>query len=165
MRNVIMMAHPDASDDDLINMIREDFSEAPTMNEAQKSCSTCVRNLKSKCVFTFTGMVACTRGHQVSGQLMRHDQHVIQDFIKSLKPKIKNKFANKFAEGRFQPRSLEQAFSLVLDLEKKIQIADSFRDNIMDSRTPAAVNEVQSFPLDESQSVNEVSSYRNNTAK
>ena len=41
-------------------------------------------------------------------------QHVIQDFIKSLKPKIKNKFANKFAEGRFQPRTLDHAFSLVL---------------------------------------------------
>ena len=34
VRNVIMMAHPRASDDDLINMIREDFSDAPTMNEA-----------------------------------------------------------------------------------------------------------------------------------
>ena len=32
-------------------------------------------------------------------------QHVIQDFIKSLKHKIKNKFAKKFAEGRFQPRN------------------------------------------------------------
>ena len=29
-----MMAHPNASDDDLINIIREDFSDAPTMNEA-----------------------------------------------------------------------------------------------------------------------------------
>ena len=46
-------------------------------------------------------------------------QHIIQDFIKSLKPKIKNKFANKFAEGRFQPRTLDHAFSLALDLEKK----------------------------------------------
>ena len=91
-------------------------------------------------------------------------QHIIQDFIKSLKPKIKNKFANKFAECRFQPRTLDQAFSLALDLEKKIQIANSFRDDIMDSRTPTTVNEVQSFPLDESRSVNEVSSYRNNNS-
>ena len=72
VRNVIMMAHPRASDDDLIHMIREDFSDAPTMNEAWGSCSTCARNLKSKCVFTFTGMVTCTRGHQASGQLMKH---------------------------------------------------------------------------------------------
>ena len=73
-------------------------------------------------------------------------QHVIQDFIKSLKPKIKNKFANKFAEGSFQPRTLDHEFSLALDLEKKIQIANSFRDDIMDSRTPATINEVQSHP-------------------
>ena len=85
-------------------------------------------------------------------------QHVIQDFIKSLKPKIKNKFANKFAEGRFKPRTLDHAFSLALDLEKKIQIADSFRDDIRDSRTPATVNEVQSHPLDEACTVNELSS-------
>ena len=94
-------------------------------------------------------------------------QHVIQDFIKSLKPKIKNKFANKFAEGRFQPRTLDHAFSLALDLEKKIQIADSFRDDIMDSRTPVMVNEVQSYPLDETHAINEISSnssYRNNNS-
>ena len=91
---------------------------------------------------------------------MKHTKHVIQDFIKSLKPKIK--FANKFAECRFQPRTLEQVFLLALDLEKKIQIADSFRDDIMDSRTPATVNEVQSFPLEESHSINEISNYRNN---
>ena len=91
-------------------------------------------------------------------------QHIIQDFVTSLKPKIKNKFASKFAECRFQPRILDDAFSLALDLEKKIQIADSFRDDIMDSRTPATVNEVQSFPLDDSHSVNEVSSYRNNNS-
>ena len=81
---------------------------------------------------------------------------LIQDFIKSLKPKIKNKFANKFAEGRFQPRTLDHAFSLALDLEKKIQIADSFRDDIIDSRTPATVNEVQSHPLDEIHAINEI---------
>ena len=80
-----------------------------------------------------------SRMHQRSFGIRAADethQHIIQDFIKSLKPKIKNKFANKFAERRFQPRTLEQAFSLALDLEKKIQIADSFRDDIMDSRTP-----------------------------
>ena len=34
VRNVIMMAHPETSDDDLINMLCEDFSDAPMMNEA-----------------------------------------------------------------------------------------------------------------------------------
>ena len=108
--------------------------------------------------------------HQRSSGIRAADethQHVIQDFIKSLKPKIKNKFANKFAEGRFQPRTLDHAFSLALDLEKKIQIANSFRDDIMDSRTPAMVNEVQSYPLDETRAINEISSnssYRNNNS-
>ena len=47
---------------------------------------------------------------------------------------------------------------------KKIQIADSFRDDIMDSRAPTTVNEVQSFPLEESRSINETSNYRNNNS-
>ena len=53
---------------------------------------------------------------------------------------------------------------LALDLEKKIQIADSFRDDIMVSRTPTTVNEVQSFPLEESCSINEISNYRNSNS-
>ena len=163
VRNVIMMAHPDASDDDLINMIREDFSDAPTMNEAREELlHMCQKPEEQMRVYVYR----YGRMHQRSSGIRAAEethQHVIQDFIKSLKPKIKNKFANKFAEGRFQPRTLDHVFSLALDLEKKIQIADSFRDDIMDSRTPATVNEVQSFPLDESRSVNEISNYRNNS--
>ena len=163
VRQVIMMAHPDASDDDLINIIREDFSDAPTMNEAWEELLHMRQKPEEQMrvyVYRYGHM------HQRSSGIRAADethQHVIQDFIKSLKPKIKNKFA----EGRFQPRSLEQAFSLALDLEKKIQIADSFRDDIMDSRSPAMVNEVQSFPLDESHAINEISSnssYRNSNS-
>ena len=167
VRNIIMMAHPQASDDDLINMIHEDFSDAPTMNEAQEELLHMHQKPEEQMrVYVYR----YGRMHQRSSGIRAADethQHVIQDFIKSLKPKIKNKFANKFAEGRFQPRSLEQAFSLALDLEKKIQIANSFRDDIMDSRSPAMVNEVQSFPLDESRAINEISSnssYRNNNS-
>ena len=138
-----MMAHPDASDDDLINIVREDFSDAPTMNEAREELLHMRQKPEeNKCAFTFTGMGACIRGSSGIRAAEETHQHVIQDFIKSLKPKIKKKFANKFAEGRFQPRTLDHVFSLVLDLEKKIQIANSFRDDIMDSRTPAMVNEV-----------------------
>ena len=166
VRNVIMMAHPDASDDDLINMTREDFSDAPMMNEAQEELLH-MRQKPEEQMRVYVYRYGCM--HQRSSGIRAAEethQHVIQDFIKSLKPKIKNKFANKFAEGRFQPRTLDHAFSLALDLEKKIQIANSFRDDIMDSRTPATVNEVQSFPLDESHSINEISSsgYRNNNS-
>ena len=162
VRNVIMMAHPDVSDDDLINIIREDFSDAPTMNEAWEELLH-MRQKPEEQMRVY--IYRYGRMHQRSSGIRAAEethQHIIQDFVKSLKPKIKNKFANKFAEGRFQPRTLDHAFSLALDLEKKIQIADSFRDDIMDSRTPATVNEVQSFPLVESRSINEVSSYRNN---
>ena len=158
VRQVIMMAHPDASDDDLINIIREDFSDALTMNEAREELLHMHQKPEEQmCVYVYR----YGRMHQRSSGIRAAEethQHMIQDFIKSLKPKIKNKFANKFAEGRFQPRTLDHAFSLALDLEKKIQIADSFRDDIMDSRTPAMVNEVQSHPLDEIRAINEISS-------
>ena len=158
VRQVIMMAHPDASDDDLINVIREDFSDAPTMNEAREELLH-MRQKPEEQMGVYVYRYGCM--HQRSSGIRAVEethQHVIQDFIKSLKPKIKNKFANKFAEGRFQPRNLDHAFSLALDLEKKIQIANSFRDDIMDSRTPATVNEVQSHPLDEMRAINEISS-------
>ena len=167
VRQVIMMAHPDASDDNLINIIREYFSDAPTMNEAQEELlHMCQKPEEQMRVYIYR----YGRMHQRSSGIRAAEetrQHVIQDFIKLLKPKIKNKFANKFAEGRFQPRTLDHAFSLALNLEKKIQIANSFRDDIMDSRTPAMVNEVQSYPLDETHDVNEISSnssYRNNNS-
>ena len=134
VRQVIMMAHPDASDDDLINLIREDFSDAPTMNEAREELLH-MRQKPEEQMRVY--IYRYGRMHQRSSGIRAAEethQHVIQDFIKSLKPKIKHKFANKFAEGRFQPRTLDHAFSLALDLEKKIQIADSFRDDIRDSR-------------------------------
>ena len=167
VRQVIMMAHPDASDDDLINIIREDFSNAPTMNEAWEELLHMRQKPEEQMrVYVYR----YSRMHQRSSGIRAAEethQHVIQDFIKSLKPKIKNKFANKFPEGRFQPRTLDHAFSLALDLEKKIQIANSFKDDIMDSRTPAMVNEVQSYPLDETRAINKISSnssYRNNNS-
>ena len=158
VRQVIMMAHPDASDDELINLIREDFSDAPTMNEAREELLHMRQKPEEQMrvyVYRYGRMHQWSSGIRAAEET---HQHVIQDFIKSLKPKIKHKFANKFAEGRFQPRTLDHAFSLALDLEKKIQVADSFRDDIRDSRTPAMVNEVQSHPLDEARTINELSS-------
>ena len=169
VRQVIMMAHPDASDDNLINIIREDFSDAPTMNEAWEGVAPhASKTGRTNACLCLQVMGACTQRSSGIRAAEETHQHVIQDFIKSLKPKIKNKFANKFAEGRFQPRTLDHAFSLALDLEKKIQIANSFRDDIMDSRTPATVNEVQSYALDKTRAINEISSnssYRTNNSK
>ena len=117
-----MMAHPDASDDDLINIIREDFSDAPTMNEAREELLHMHQKPEEQMrvyVYRYGHMHQRSSGIRAAEET---HQHVIQDFIKSLKTKIKNKFANKFAEGRFQPRTLDHAFSLALDLEKKSRL-------------------------------------------
>ena len=82
-----MMAHPDTSDDDLINMIREDFSDAPMMNEAQEELlHMCQKPEEQMRVYVYR--YGCM--HQRSSGIRAADetcQHVIQDFIKSLKTK------------------------------------------------------------------------------
>ena len=88
VRNVIMMAHPDTSDDDLINMLQEDFSDAPTMNEAwEELLHMCQKPEEQMCVYVYR--YGCM--HQRSSGIRAADetQHVIQDFVKSLKPKLK----------------------------------------------------------------------------
>ena len=93
-------------------------------------------------------------------------QHVIQDFIKSLKPKIKNKFANKFAECRVPAQnSRTSIFSCTRSGEENSNCPILSGMISWIAGTPTTVNEVQSFPLDESHSVNEVSSYRNNNSE
>ena len=80
VRNVIMMAHPGASDDDLINMIREDFSDAPTMNEAREELLHMRQKPEEQmCVYVYR----YGRMHQRSSGIRAADethQHVIQDF-------------------------------------------------------------------------------------
>ena len=83
-----MMAHPDASDDDLINLIREDFSDAPTMNEAQEELLH-MRQKPEEQMRVYVYRYG--RMHQRSSGIRAAEethQHVIQDFIKSLKPKL-----------------------------------------------------------------------------
>ena len=89
VRNVIMMAHPRASDDDLINMIREDFSDAPMMNEAREELLH-MRQKPEEQMRVYVYRYG--RMHQRSSGIRAADethQHIIQDFIKSLKPKLK----------------------------------------------------------------------------
>ena len=96
---------------------------------------------------------------------MKHTNMSYRTFIKSLKPKIKNKFANKFAECRFQPRTLEQAFSLALDLEKKIQIVLILSEmTSWIAGPPQQLMRSSPFPLEGSHSVNEISNYRNSNS-
>ena len=53
--------------------------------------------------------------------------HVIKDFISSLKKNIRNKIANRWAEMRHPPNTVERAFELASDVEKQLQVADSFK--------------------------------------
>ena len=53
--------------------------------------------------------------------------HIIKDFISSLKKNIRNKIANRWAEMRNPPNTVERAFELANDVEKQLQVADSFK--------------------------------------
>ena len=53
--------------------------------------------------------------------------HVIKDFISSLKKNIRNKIANRWAEMRHPPNTVERAFELASDVEKQLQVTDSFK--------------------------------------
>ena len=53
--------------------------------------------------------------------------HVIKDFILSLKKNIRNKIANRWAEMRHPPTTVERAFELACDVEKQLQVTNSFK--------------------------------------
>ena len=73
VRQVIMMAHPDASDDDLINIVREDFSDALTMNEAPGGAAPHAPKTRGTNVrLCLQVWGTCIRGRQALGQLKRH---------------------------------------------------------------------------------------------
>ena len=53
--------------------------------------------------------------------------HIIKDFISSLKKNIRNKIANRWAEMCHPPNTVERAFELASDVEKQLQVTDSFK--------------------------------------
>ena len=53
--------------------------------------------------------------------------HVIKDFISSLKKNIRKKIANRWAEMRHPPSTVERAFKLASNIEKQLQVTDSFK--------------------------------------
>ena len=53
--------------------------------------------------------------------------HIIKDFISSLKKNIRNKIANRWAEMHHPPNTVERAFEFASDMEKQLQVADSFK--------------------------------------
>ena len=53
--------------------------------------------------------------------------HIIKDFISCLKKNIRNKIANRWAEMCHPPNMVERAFELASDVEKQLQVVDSFK--------------------------------------
>ena len=82
--------------------------------------------------------------------------HVIKDFISSLKKNIRNKIANRWAEMRHPPNTVERAFKLASDMEKQLQVTDSFK---LDFPTYPSreLNEISEETSGDEQEINEIS--------
>ena len=97
------------------------------MNEAREE----LRNMRqleheSVSVYIYKWGRALYRSSGIHSENERHP-HAIKDFISSLKKNIGNKIANKGTEMRQPPSTVERAFKLACDIEKQLQVADSFK--------------------------------------
>ena len=120
----------------------------PTMNEAREE----LRNMRqleheSVSVYIYKWGRALYRSSGICPENERHP-HVIKDFISSLKKNIRNKIANKWAEMRQPPSTVERAFKLVCDVEKQLQVADSFKLEFSSYPT-VEINEMSAESLQE----------------
>ena len=137
----VVLSCDDLTDDELVAKLRSCFSYVPTMNEAREE----LRNMRqleheSIAVYTYRWGRALYRSSGICPENERHP-HVIKDFISSLKKNIRNKIANKWAEMRQPPNTVQKAFKLANDVEKQLQVADSFKLEFP-SFPPVEVNEI-----------------------
>ena len=126
VRQVILSCE-DFSDDELVMKLWSCFSHAPMMNEAREE----LRNMRqmeheSVSVYMYRWGRALYRSSGIQPSKERHP-HVIKDFISSLKKNIRNKIANRWAEMRHPPNTVERAFELANNVEKQLQVMDSFK--------------------------------------
>ena len=97
------------------------------MNEAREELQN-MRQMEheSISVYMYRWGRALYRSSGIRPSEERHP-HVIKDFISSLKKNIRNKIANRWAEMRHPPSTVERAFKLASDIEKQLQVVDSFK--------------------------------------
>ena len=97
------------------------------MNEAREDLRN-MRQMEHEAVSVYMYRWGCAlyRSSGIRPSEERHP-HVIKDFISSLKKNIRNKIANRWAEMRHPPSTVERAFELACDVEKQLQVADSFK--------------------------------------
>ena len=123
----VILSCDNFSDDELVTKLRSCFSHAPTMNEAREELQN-MRQMEheSVSVYRYRWSHALYRSSGIRPDEERHP-HIIKDFISSLKKNIRNKIANRWAEMRHPPSTVERAFELACDVEKQLQVADSFK--------------------------------------
>ena len=123
----VILSCGDFSDDELVTKLRSCFSHAPTMNEAREElCNMRQMEHEAVSVYMYRWGRALYRSSGIRPSEERHP-HVIKDFISSLKKNIRNKIANRWAEMRHPPTTVERAFELACDMEKQLQVTDSFK--------------------------------------
>ena len=126
VRQVILSCN-NLSDGELVTKLRGCFSHASTMNEAREElCNMRQMEHESVSVYMYRWGHALYRSSGFRPNEERHP-HIIKDFISSLKKNIRNKIANRWAEMRHPPNTVERAFKLASDVEKQLQVADSFK--------------------------------------
>ena len=97
------------------------------MNEAREElCNMQQMEHESISVYMYRWGHALYRSSGIRPSEERHP-HIIKDFISSLKKNIRNKIANRWAEMRHPPNMVERAFELASDVEKQLQVTDSFK--------------------------------------
>ena len=126
VRQVILSCN-NFSDDELVAKLQSCFSHAPTINEAREELRS-MRQMdhESVSVYMYRWGRALYRSSGIRPSEGRHP-HMIKDFISSLKKDIRNQIANRWAEMRHPPSTVERAFELANDVEKQLQVADSFK--------------------------------------
>ena len=67
---------------------------------------------------------------------------MIKDFISSLQKIIRNKITNQWPEMRNQPRTVQEAFDLVIEIETQIQITESFKIDLSNDFPLVDINEI-----------------------
>ena len=93
----------------------------------ERSYATCDRwSTNPVSVYMYRWGRALYRSSGIRPSEERHP-HMIKDFISSLKKNIRNKITNRWAEMRHPPTTVERAFELANDIEKQLQVADSFK--------------------------------------
>ena len=126
VRQVILSCN-NLSDDELVTKLQSCFSHALTMNEAREElCNMRQMEHESISVYRYRWGRALYRSSGIRPSEERHP-HIIKDFISSLKKNIRNKIAKRWAEMLHPPNTVERAFELASDVEKQLQVADSFK--------------------------------------